>query len=507
MKKFPILVAASALSVSMAAPVLAVDIQAHRVSNIIGMDVENPEGANLGEIEDLVLDFDTGQIDYVAVSAGGVVGVGEVLRAVPWGALHLSDKREVFILDVNKVPWENAMTIDQNDWPEGDKEFRQQLKSHYMAQAQSDPSRFVEPSTGSEAGETGESQGTQAQKPFKASETYTPSGEKVSEQPEARGSIDTDRDGVADVDDRCEDTEPGIAVGGDGCRLSGMARDPIDKDEDLVADYLDKCPMTVEGATVDEKGCEIEQPVSEKPQIEKPLARLEDLLFEPGGTALMPGAKDTLTKLVTILENNPDMRVRLEGHTDNIGSESRNEMVSQKRAESVKDYLVSAGIDTSRIKTIGLGESNPIATNATEQGRAQNRRVDIMRARTDTTAGAGTQGTFTARVPVVAMVPVEFQVDPQAKGCWVEMYSKDNFQGDTLKLVGPIDLADMQGPFGHDWENEIESLKTGPRATISIYDNENFKEHSEWVGPGKEVENLDGRMELFDSFRSMKVEC
>jgi len=96
-----------------------------------------------------------------------------------------------------------------------------------------------------------------------------------------------------------------------------------------------------------------------------------------------------LTELVSILENNPDIRVRLEGYTDNVGSESHNEMVSQKRAESVKDYLVSEGIDASRIKAIGMGESNPIATNATEQGRAQNRRVDIMRAKDDTMAGGG----------------------------------------------------------------------------------------------------------------------
>ena len=127
----------------------------------------------------------------------------------------------------------------------------------------------------------------------------------------------------------------------------------------------------------------------------------------------------------------------------------------------------------------------------------------------DRTAQEGKAGasTFTARVPVLVMVPVEFKVDPQAKGCWVEMYSKDNFQGDALTLVGPLDMATMRGPFGFDWENEVESIKTGPKATITIYDNENFVERSEWVGPSKEIENLDDRMELFDSFRSMKVDC
>ena len=207
---------------------------------------------------------------------------------------------------------------------------------------------------------------------------------ETSEQPEAQGATDTDGDGVDDVRDRCEDTVAGMGVGADGCRLTGRLRDPVDKDEDRVAEYLDECPRTVEGAKVDEKRCA---------QIEQPLARLEDVLFESGRAALRPRAKQTLTELVSILENNPDIRVRLEGYTDNVGNESDNEMLSQKRAESIKAYLVSKGIDGSRIKTNGMGESNPIATNETEQGRAQNRRVDIMRAKADTMAGAGTQGT------------------------------------------------------------------------------------------------------------------
>ncbi len=207
---------------------------------------------------------------------------------------------------------------------------------------------------------------------------------ETSEQPEAQGSTDTDRDGVDDVRDRCEDTVAGMGVGADGCRLTGRLRDPVDKDEDQVADYLDKCPRNVEGAKVDEKGCA---------QIEKPLARLEDVRFESGRAALRSEAKETLTELVSILENNPDIQVRLKGYADNVGNESDNELLSRKRAESIKDYLVSEGIDGSRIKTNGLGESDPIATNETEQGRAQNRRVDIMRARADTMAGAGPQGT------------------------------------------------------------------------------------------------------------------
>lgn len=114
--------------------------------------------------------------------------------------------------------------------------------------------------------------------------------------------------------------------------------------------------------------------------------------------------------------------------------------------------------------------------------------------------------TFTAHVPVVVMVPTTFRVDPEAKGCWVEMYSQENFEGDET-LVGPVDMAKMQGPFGFNWENEVESIKTGPKATVTIYDNENFAERSERFGPNEEINDLDNSMELFDDFRSMKVAC
>ncbi|MGH8479397.1 MAG: beta/gamma crystallin domain-containing protein [Gammaproteobacteria bacterium] len=115
--------------------------------------------------------------------------------------------------------------------------------------------------------------------------------------------------------------------------------------------------------------------------------------------------------------------------------------------------------------------------------------------------------TVTVGVPVTIMVPMEFKVEPQAKGCWVELYSKDGFSGDRLTLVGPLDMAKMRGPFGADWKNEVESIRTGPKATVTIFDNESFAEHSEIVVPGKQIADLDDRMELFDSFRSMRIDC
>jgi OOP family OmpA-OmpF porin len=93
---------------------------------------------------------------------------------------------------------------------------------------------------------------------------------------------------------------------------------------------------------------------------------------------IAPAAKQTLDKeVVSELSANPALTVRVEGHTDSVGADSYNQTLSQKRADSVKAYLVSKGIAASRIEAKGLGESAPVASNDTAEGRAQNRRVEL----------------------------------------------------------------------------------------------------------------------------------
>jgi len=101
------------------------------------------------------------------------------------------------------------------------------------------------------------------------------------------------------------------------------------------------------------------------------------ILFDTNSTALNPGARDRLNQIADILNRYPRTRVSVQGHTDSVGSESYNLRLSEERAHSVADYLVSQGIEPSRITTIGYGESRPIATNATPEGRLQNRRVEL----------------------------------------------------------------------------------------------------------------------------------
>jgi outer membrane protein OmpA-like peptidoglycan-associated protein/Tol biopolymer transport system component len=104
---------------------------------------------------------------------------------------------------------------------------------------------------------------------------------------------------------------------------------------------------------------------------------LNNIFFESGRAELKPISYVELNKAYDLLENNPTMIVEIGGHTDNVGSESLNLSLSEKRAKAVMDYLVLAGIDASRIQSKGYGESVPIADNTTEEGKAANRRTEF----------------------------------------------------------------------------------------------------------------------------------
>ena len=105
---------------------------------------------------------------------------------------------------------------------------------------------------------------------------------------------------------------------------------------------------------------------------------LGDVLFETGRADLKAGATVDLGKLVTFLAKYPERTVIIEGHTDNVGSEDFNLGLSQRRADAVRSYLLSQGVDPSHIEASGMGESVPVASNGTATGRQQNRRVEII---------------------------------------------------------------------------------------------------------------------------------
>jgi outer membrane protein OmpA-like peptidoglycan-associated protein len=114
---------------------------------------------------------------------------------------------------------------------------------------------------------------------------------------------------------------------------------------------------------------------------------LGDLLFATGKSDLTGGARPNLDKLAAFLGEYPDRTVLIEGHTDSVGSEESNYFLSQRRAESVRSYLVSRGVQANRLTTAGLGQGSPVASNDTATGRQQNRRVEVIISNTATISG------------------------------------------------------------------------------------------------------------------------
>jgi len=220
--------------------------------------------------------------------------------------------------------------------------------------------------------------------------TFQFGGQKKVSAPAVQPLVDSDGDGVYDDQDQCPDTPSGAAVDSLGCPLdsdgdgvydyqdncpdtpSGATVDslgcPLDSDGDGVYDYLDKCPSTPAGASVDENGCSIilKETVSIELNIEFGLDRAE----------IGPQYHIQLKKVADFMKAYPDTTARIEGHTDSAGPAQYNLQLSQKRSESVRQYLINNfSIAPERLNARGFGESRPIATNTTREGRKKNRRV------------------------------------------------------------------------------------------------------------------------------------
>ncbi|MET0106876.1 MAG: OmpA family protein [Sedimenticola sp.] len=172
---------------------------------------------------------------------------------------------------------------------------------------------------------------------------------------------DADGDGVLDSRDHCLHTPRGVQVDARGCAL--------DTDGDGVPDYKDKCPGTSPGVKVDMNGCEI---------IGNITINLVNDEFDFDSARLKPAMKSALDDVVSrVKASTGDEYLVVIGHTDSTGPEVYNQRLSERRARSVADYMVSRGISASRITTQGMGESQPVASNGTRAGRSKNRRAEI----------------------------------------------------------------------------------------------------------------------------------
>ena len=110
----------------------------------------------------------------------------------------------------------------------------------------------------------------------------------------------------------------------------------------------------------------------------EPLVTLHGPQFDFNKATLKPAGKQMVDEAVKVMKDKPSMKVSVEGHTDSIGSDAYNLKLSERRAQAVRDYVVSQGIDAARISVKGWGKTKPVASNKTEAGRAENRRVEII---------------------------------------------------------------------------------------------------------------------------------
>ena len=195
---------------------------------------------------------------------------------------------------------------------------------------------------------------------------------------------DRDHDGILDVDDKCPDVagtaeragcpdsdNDGIADADDKCpTLAGTAnrRGCPDRDGDGILDADDKCPDVAGVKEAD--GC--------LPKAVQAFAGvIKGINFDTGKASIMKSSHKILEGALPVLKQYASLRLRIEGHTDNVGEPAANKKLSQERADAVRTFFAEHGIEASRFETVGEGDSKPIADNKTEKGRAKNRRIEF----------------------------------------------------------------------------------------------------------------------------------
>ena len=199
---------------------------------------------------------------------------------------------------------------------------------------------------------------------------------------------DSDNDRVPDSRDRCPNTPTGIAVDAEGCSL--------DSDMDGVPTAIDRCPGSIAGGLVDEFGCDDDTdgdrvrnmadrcPNSRwRAEVDPYGCEIRDVIslpgvnFQSGSDLLLAGAENLIRDIASTLNENDYLQIEVAGHTDSQGNDVSNQGLSDRRAKTVYDFLIMYGVDPERLSFRGYGESQPIADNATADGRATNRRVEL----------------------------------------------------------------------------------------------------------------------------------
>ncbi|QKJ21812.1 OmpA family protein [Poseidonibacter lekithochrous] len=169
---------------------------------------------------------------------------------------------------------------------------------------------------------------------------------------------DVDGDGIIDSKDDCLETKPCQA---EGCQKEEKKVVILDTDKDGVLDNIDECKSTPLGYKVDSIGCSILVDLS--------------VQFDTNKYNIKTNYTEKLDEFINFMKKHENFKAVIEGHTDSVGTEKNNQILSDNRAKSVREYIIENGIEESRLESVGYGELKPIETNDTIVGKASNRRV------------------------------------------------------------------------------------------------------------------------------------
>ena len=202
-----------------------------------------------------------------------------------------------------------------------------------------------------------------------------------------RGCPDADGDGVIDSQDKCPDVP--------GKRELAGCPDEKDSDDDGIIDSKDKCPDVAgkpefdgcpdrdnDGVPDDEDKCPDVAGLKEHQgclpeEVAKFTGAIKGISFKTGKADIAKSSYPVLDAALKVIQDYPSLRLKIEGHTDNVGKSEKNQTLSEARAEAVKTYFVGKGIEEKRLETVGYGDTKPKASNKAEKGRAVNRRIEF----------------------------------------------------------------------------------------------------------------------------------
>jgi outer membrane protein OmpA-like peptidoglycan-associated protein len=184
---------------------------------------------------------------------------------------------------------------------------------------------------------------------------------------------DNDKDGIVDSLDKCpnEPEDFDSFQDSDGCP-------DVDNDKDGLPDLKDRCPNEAEVFNNIDDGDGCPDTVKKEPDMPK-VQVIHGIAFKSGKTEMSFESYQYLEPIIKQLKQYPDVEIEVRGHTDSAGDYGKNMMLSQRRADAVRQYLISQGVSGDRIKATGFGSSSPVADNRSAAGRAQNRRIEVVR--------------------------------------------------------------------------------------------------------------------------------